>query len=68
MLVVEEVDDGRPAVAVVDVVTKAGRVNDSQLDLELLLLELSLDDVNLDCLVKLLGVTTSVVLASSKLS
>lgn len=41
----DEVDDGHPRVAVVDVVSKAGRVNHGELDLELLLLELSLDDV-----------------------
>ena len=41
----DEVDDGRPRVAVVDVVAEAGRVDDGELDLELLLLQLGLDDV-----------------------
>lgn len=38
MLVVDKLDNGGPGIAVVDVVAKAGRVNDSELDLELLLL------------------------------
>ena len=41
----DKVDDGRPRVAVVDVVTEAGRVNDCELDLELLLLQFGFDDV-----------------------
>ena len=47
VLVVDEVDDGGPRVAVVDVVAEAGRVDHGQLRLELLLLELGLDDVHL---------------------
>ena len=61
MLVVNEVDDGRPRVAVVDIVTKTGSVNDGELDLELLLLELSLDNLDLGELVKLLVVTSGVI-------
>ena len=61
MLVVNEVDDGRPGVAVVYIVAKSGCVDDSELDLELLLLKLSLDDFHLCELVKLLVVTPVVV-------
>lgn len=34
MLVVEELDDGHPRVAVVDIVAKAGRVDDGQADFQ----------------------------------
>jgi len=61
MLVVDEVDDGRPGVTVVDIVAKSGCVNDSELDLELLLLKLGLDDFHLCELVELLVVTSVVV-------
>ena len=53
MLVVDELDNGRPRVTVVDVVAKAKCVDDCQLDLELLLFKLSLDDLDLSELVKL---------------
>ena len=61
MLVVNEVDDGRPRVAVVDVVTKTRGVNHSELDLELFLLELSLDDLDFRELVELLVVASVVI-------
>jgi len=61
MLVVDEVDNGRPGVAVVDIVAKSGCIDDSELDLELLLLKLGLDDFHLCELVKLLVVTPVVV-------
>lgn len=61
MLVVNELNDGHPGVPVVDVVTKAGGVNDSELDLELLLFELSLNDLYLSQLIKLLVVPSVVV-------
>lgn len=61
MLVVNEFDNGRPGVAVVDVVAKPRRVNDGQLHLELLLLQLGLDDVDFRELVKLLVVAPVVV-------
>ena len=51
MLIVNEVDDGRPRVAVVDIVTEPRGVDDGELRLELLLLELCLDDLNLGKLV-----------------
>lgn len=47
MLVVDEVDDWTPRVTVVDIITKAGGVDDGELDLERLLLELGLDDFDL---------------------
>lgn len=49
------------------VVSETGCVNDSQLDFELLLLELSLDDLNLYGLVQLLCMPASVVLACAQL-
>ena len=67
MLVVDEVDNGRPRVAVVDVVTEAGSVDDGELRLELVLLELGLDDLNLGELVELLLVTPGVVLGRRQL-
>jgi len=60
-LVVEELDDGHPRVAVVDIVAEARGVDDSQADLEELLLQLSLGDLDLDCLVDLLLVPALVV-------
>lgn len=68
MLIVEKVDNGSPAVSIVDVVAKARRINDSQFHLELLLLELSLDNVDLDSLVQLLLMTKRVVLSSRQFS
>ena len=47
MLVVNELDNGHPRVTVVDVVAKARCVNDSELDLELLLFKFSLDNLDL---------------------
>ena len=61
MLVVNEVDDGRPRVAVVDVVTKTRGVNHGELDLKLFLLELSLDDLDFRELVELLVVASVVI-------
>ena len=60
MLVVNEVDNRRPRVPVVHVVTESGAVNDGEFSLELLLLELSLDNLDLRKLVKLLIVTFGV--------
>lgn len=62
MLVVNEVYNRCPRVAVVDVVAKSRRVNDRELCFELLLFELSLNDLHLGQLVKLLVVTAVVVL------
>lgn len=56
MLVVEELDERHPAVAVVHVVAEARRVNDRQVHLEPLLFQLRLDDVDVDCLAELLRV------------
>lgn len=68
MLVVNEVDDGRPRVAVVNVVAETRAVDDGELRLELLLLQLGLDDLDLGQLVELLGVATRVVLRRGQLS
>ena len=62
MLVVDEVDDRRPRIPVVDVVAKARRVDHGQLRLKLLLLKLGLDDLHLRQLVELLLVPLVVVL------
>ena len=67
VLVVDEVDDGGPRVAVVDVVAEAGGVDDRQLRLELLLLELGLDDLDVRQLVELLLVAPGVVLVRGEL-
>ena len=67
MLVVNKVDDGRPRVAVVDVVTKTGGVNHGELNLERLLLELSLDDLDFGELVELLVVASVIVFRQRKL-
>jgi len=67
MLVVNEVDDGTPRITVIDIVTKAGGVDHGELDLELLLLKFSFDDIDLCQFVELLVVTASIVLWKAKL-
>jgi hypothetical protein len=67
MLVVNEVDDGGPRVAVVDIVTETGGVDYSELDLKLLLLELSLDDLDFRELVELLVVASVVIFRGGEL-
>ena len=67
VLVVNEVDYGRPRVPVVDIVTKAGGIDDCKLDLELLLLELSLNDLDLSKFVELLVVASGVVFGRGQL-
>ena len=67
MLVVHKVNDGHPAIAVVHVVAEPRRVDDGELDLELLLLELGLDDLDLCELVELLLVALAVVLGRREL-
>jgi len=62
MLVVDELDDRQPRIPVVHVVAKSRGVDDSQLDLELTLLELGLDDLDLCQLVELLVVPLAVAL------
>ena len=47
MLVINKLHNRHPRVAVVDVVAEARGVNDGELDLELLLLQLSLDNLDL---------------------
>ena len=67
MLVVDEVDDGRPRVSVVDVVAETGGVDDGELRLELLLLQFGFDDLDFGELVELLVVTLVVVLGRREL-
>lgn len=67
MLVVNEVDNRSPRVAVVDVVTKTGAVDHGKLSVELLLIQFRLDDIHLSQLVELLMVAASVVLRRRKL-
>ena len=67
VLVVNEVDNGVPAVPVVHIVAKARRVDDGELDLEGLLLELGLDDLDLSELVEQLGVPLVVRLGRGEL-
>ena len=67
VLVINEIDDGRPAVPVVDVVPEAGRVDDGELHFELLLLELGFDDLDVGKLVELLVVPAGVVLRRGEL-
>jgi hypothetical protein len=61
MLVVNKVDDGRPRVTVIDVVSKTGRVNHGEFDLELLLLKLGLDYFDFGKFVELLVVASAIV-------
>lgn len=62
MLVVDELHDRRPGVAVVDIVAEAWGVDDRELDLELFFLEFGLDNLDLGQLVQLLVVAAAVVL------
>ena len=61
MLIVQELNNWLPAVPVVHVVAEAGRVDDSQANLEELLFQLCLGDLDLDGLVNLLVVSALVV-------
>ena len=61
MLVVNKVDNGRPRVAVIDIVSKTGRVDNGEFDLELLLLKLSLDYLDLSQFIQLLVVASAIV-------
>ena len=67
MLVVNEVDNRRPRVPVVDIVAKARSVDDGELDLELLLLKLGLDYLDLSEFVELLMVATAIVFGRGQL-
>ena len=61
VLVVQKVDDRRPALPVVDIVAEPGGIDDGQLDAEIPLLQFSLDDLDFGRLVELLGESVSVV-------
>ena len=68
MLIIDKVDNGQPRITVVDIVTKSRRVNHSELDLKLFLLELSLNDVDLSQLIKLFVMTPGVAFGRRQLS
>ena len=61
VLIVHKVNDGRPRVPVVNVVSKTGSVDHCELDLEGFLFKFRLNDVNLGKLVQLLHVAPVVV-------
>jgi hypothetical protein len=61
MLIVQELNDWLPAVPVVHVVTESWGIDDGQSDLEELLFQLSLGDLDFDCLVDLLGVAAAMI-------
>ena len=67
MLVINELDNRHPRVAVVDVVTEARCVNNGELDFELLLFKLGLDYFNFGELVELFMVAAGVVLRGGEL-
>ncbi len=47
VLVINKIDNGRPGVTVVDVVTETRRVDDRELDLERLFFQFCLDNIDL---------------------
>jgi len=61
VLVINEIDDWRPGIPVVDIVTKPGGVDDGKFDLELLFFKLSLDDFDFSELVELFVVPSAVI-------
>lgn len=68
MLIIDEIDDGRPRVFIIDIVAKTRSINDCELDFELLLLKFCLDDIYLGIFIfELLDVTPDVVFACSEL-
>ena len=67
VLVVDEINNWGPRITVVDIIPKAGSVDDGELDFELLLFELCLDYLDLSQLVELLVMTPRVVLGRRQL-
>ena len=61
MLVVNELNDWEPWIAVVDIVSKSRGVNDRKFDLELTFLELSLNNLDFSQFIQLLVVASTVV-------
>ena len=61
MLVVNELNDWEPRIAVVDIVSKSRGINDRKFDLELTFLKLGLDNLDFSQFIQLLVVTSSVV-------
>lgn len=61
MLVVNELNDWEPRIAVVDIVSKSRGINDRKFDLELTFLKLGLNNLDFSQFIQLLVVTSSVV-------
>ena len=61
MLVVDELDNWKPRVAVVNIVSKSRSVNDGEFDLELTFLKLSLDNFHFSQFIQLFVVAPVVV-------
>jgi hypothetical protein len=68
VLVINELDNWEPRVAVVNVVSEARGVDDGELDLELAFFKLSFDDFHFRELVQLLEMTLVVVFCRGQLS
>lgn len=67
VLVVDEINDWRPRVTVVDIIAESWGVNDAELDLELLLFKLCLDYLDLCQFVELLVVAPRVIFGRGQL-
>lgn len=67
VLVVNEVDDWRPRVTVVDIIAESWGVNDAELDLELLLFKLCLDYLDLCQFVELFVVAPRIIFGRGQL-
>ena len=68
VLVVNKVDERDPAVAVIHIVAKAGRVDNREVHTELLFLQLGTDHIDLDSLVELRHMALRIVRSGCKLS
>ena len=68
VLVVNKVDERDPAVAVIHIVAKAGRVDNREVHTELLFLQLGTDHIDLDSLVELRHMALRIVRSGRKLS
>jgi len=62
MLIVHEINDGCPAIPVVDVIPKARRINNSEFHFEGLFFQFCLDNLDLGKLVQLLDMSATVIL------
>ena len=68
VLVVNKVDERYPAVAVIHIVAKAGRVDNREVHTELLFLQLGTDHIDLDSLVELRHMALRIVRSGCKFS